>query len=64
MLYPVVNDYRSIIDLNGIWQFKLENNNETVDVSQPLKTDKVMAVPGSYNDQGVTADIRNHVGNV
>ncbi|WP_436854463.1 beta-glucuronidase [Staphylococcus caeli] len=64
MLYPVVNEYRSIIDLNGIWQFKLENNNETVDVSQPLQTDKVMAVPGSYNDQGVTADIRNHVGNV
>ncbi|SCS36296.1 beta-glucuronidase [Staphylococcus caeli] len=64
MLYPVVNDYRSIIDLNGIWQFKLENNNETVDVSQPLQTDKVMAVPGSYNDQGVTANIRNHVGNV
>lgn len=23
-----------------------------------------MAVPGSYNDQGVTSDIRNHVGNV
>jgi len=64
MLYPVVNEYRSIIDLNGIWQFKLENNNETVDVSQPLQTDKVMAVPGSYNDQGVIADIRNHVGNV
>ncbi|NWK85251.1 beta-glucuronidase [Staphylococcus sp. GSSP0090] len=64
MLYPIVNEYRSIIDLNGIWQFKLEHNNDHIDVSKALDTDQVMAVPGSYNDQGVTADIRNHVGNV
>lgn len=64
MLYPVVNEYRSIIDLNGIWRFKLEENAGHIDVSQPLNTEQVMAVPGSFNDQGVTANIRNHVGNV
>ncbi|PHK49630.1 beta-glucuronidase [Staphylococcus edaphicus] len=64
MLYPIVNTYRSIIDLNGVWRFKLEQPNEHIDVSQPIETNQVMAVPGSYNDQGVTSDIRNHVGNV
>ncbi|MEB6170058.1 beta-glucuronidase [Staphylococcus pseudoxylosus] len=64
MLYPVVNEFRSMIDLNGIWLFKLEENEDHIDVSQPLNTEQVMAVPGSFNDQGVTANIRNHVGNV
>lgn len=64
MLYPVINKYRSIIDLNGIWDFKIEGVDDQIDVTRPLDTDLVMAVPGSYNDQGVTSDIRNHVGNV
>ncbi|HLR19363.1 MAG TPA: beta-glucuronidase [Staphylococcus sp.] len=64
MLYPLVNQHRSIIELNGIWDFKLEGSNEQIDVGCPLDTDLVMAVPGSYNDQGVTSEIRNHVGNV
>jgi len=64
MLYPVINKYRSIIDLNGIWDFKIEGVDDQIDVTRPLNTDLVMAVPGSYNDQGVTSDIRNHVGNV
>ena len=64
MLYPVVNEFRSIINLNGIWRFKLEEDEDQIDVSQPLNTEQVMAVPGSFNDQGVTANIRHHVGNV
>lgn len=64
MLYPVINKYRSIIDLNGVWDFKIEGVDDQIDVTRPLDTDLVMAVPGSYNDQGVTSDIRNHVGNV
>ncbi|KKI53328.1 Beta-glucuronidase [Staphylococcus equorum subsp. equorum] len=64
MLYPVINKYRSIIDLNGIWDFKIEGVDDQIDVTRPLDTDLVIAVPGSYNDQGVTSDIRNHVGNV
>lgn len=64
MLYPVINEHRSIIDLNGIWDFKLEGVDDQIDVTRPLNTELVMAVPGSYNDQGVTSDIRNHVGNV
>lgn len=64
MLYPITNETRTTLDLNGVWSFKLEHDHDNIDVSQPLNTDKVMAVPGSYNDQGVTTEIRNHVGNV
>ncbi|MCD8829296.1 beta-glucuronidase [Staphylococcus gallinarum] len=64
MLYPLINEKRQIIDLNGIWNFKLEDDASPVDISKPLDTELVMAVPGSYNDQGVNAEIRNHVGNV
>ncbi|MCG7338072.1 beta-glucuronidase [Staphylococcus sp. ACRSN] len=64
MLYPVVNEKRQITDLNGIWKFKLEHDDDPIHIEQPLDTELVMAVPGSYNDQGVNAEIRNHVGNV
>jgi beta-glucuronidase len=64
VLYPITNEHRSIIDLNGLWSFKLENVGDVIDVTKPLVTNKVMAVPGSYNEQGVTKEIRNHVGNV
>ncbi|OBZ12740.1 beta-glucuronidase [Bacillus sp. FJAT-26390] len=66
MLYPIITDSRGIIELNGIWNFKLDKGegferkwNET-----KLADTMHMAVPASYNDVGVTADIRNHVGYV
>ncbi|RXK17399.1 beta-glucuronidase [Macrococcus sp. DPC7161] len=63
MLYPIQTTTRNLIDLNGIWQFELENE-QTIDPTKPLETDKIIAVPGSYNDQSILADIRNHVGTV
>lgn len=33
MLYPVVTENRSIIDLNGIWDFKLEGVDDQIDVT-------------------------------
>ncbi|WP_414047438.1 beta-glucuronidase [Macrococcus equi] len=63
MLYPIQTTTRNIIDLNGLWSFKLEKDEE-IDPTQPLDTTSVMAVPGSYNDQGVISEIRNHVGTV
>lgn len=64
MLYPIVTETRQVIDLTGIWKFKLATANEDIDIKQPLDTDKVMAVPGSYNDQGIVQEIRHHVGEV
>lgn len=27
MLYPIITESRNIIELNGIWNFKLDNGN-------------------------------------
>lgn len=64
MLYPLTTETRSIIDLNGIWNFKLDNGNGLEEQWQnaPLTDTIPMAVPSSFNDIGVTADIRDHVG--
>ncbi|OKL37631.1 beta-glucuronidase [Domibacillus mangrovi] len=64
MLYPIITDTRSIIDLNGIWNFKLDTGNGLDEkwYEHALTDTMNMAVPSSYNDIGVTAEIRNHVG--
>ncbi|WP_337101860.1 beta-glucuronidase [Paenibacillus sp. YIM B09110] len=64
MLYPIVTETRSIIDLSGIWNFSLDSGNGFQEewYNDYLKDPISMSVPSSYNDAGVTADIRNHVG--
>lgn len=64
MLYPIISDSRAIIDLNGIWKFKLDSGNgfEEKWYQAQLSETMNMAVPSSFNDVGVTANIRNHVG--
>jgi len=64
MLYPILTESRSVIDLGGIWSFKLDHgegwSNEWH--RSPLTGTLSMSVPASFNDTGVTSDIRNHVG--
>ncbi|MDQ8735621.1 beta-glucuronidase [Paenibacillus sp. LHD-38] len=64
MLYPIVTETRSIIDLSGIWNFSLDSGNGFQEewYNDYLKDPISMSVPSSFNDVGVTADIRNHVG--
>ncbi|MED4227535.1 beta-glucuronidase [Neobacillus cucumis] len=64
MLYPIVTETRSIIDLNGIWNFKLDAGNGFKENWQNagLTNAISMAVPASFNDIGVNASIRDHVG--
>ncbi|MFP3125918.1 beta-glucuronidase [Ectobacillus funiculus] len=64
MLYPIITDTRNIIDLNGVWNFKLDSGTGLQDNWQATKLSDTMpmAVPSSFNDVGVTAEIRNHVG--
>lgn len=64
MLYPIMTETRNVIDLSGIWSFKLIEYKVEYDVTTEIDTDLQMAVPGSYNDQGVVSSIRNHVGKV
>lgn len=61
MLYPMNTESRTCISLDGLWKFLME---ETIDVTKPLDTTETIVVPGSYNDQLMTNEARNHVGNV
>lgn len=62
MLYPLMTETRSILSLNGIWAFKMQPAGEDEDATTPLKTDDVMAVPASFNDQTVNQELREHAG--
>ena len=64
MLYPLSTPTRTVQNLDGVWHFMLENDAQPHDVKQPLDSDLFMAVPGSFNDQGVIEEIRMHVGYV
>ncbi len=52
MLYPQSNASRTMLDLSGIWDFRLTDG-------APWQT---IAVPASYNDQKPDPAFRNHVG--
>ena len=62
MLYPIATDSRVVLDLSGVWKFMIDKEVEPIEVSQPLPTNEVMAVPASFNDQTVTKEIREHSG--
>ncbi len=64
MLYPIITESRQLIDLNGIWKFKLDKGyglSEELSKS-PLKDTMEMAVPASYNDLVESQEVRDHVG--
>ena len=50
MLYPIATDSRIVMDLSGVWKFLIDKEEGPIEVSQPLPTNEVMAVPASFND--------------
>lgn len=66
MLYPITTETRNLIDLSGVWKFKLDEGqgHEEKWYSEKLDTKEYMAVPASYNDAAVYEKARNHVGTV
>ncbi len=64
MLYPVQTQSRGLMDLSGIWDFKLDDGNgfEEKWYESPLKEPMTMAVPSSYNDLKDGVDFRDHYG--
>ncbi len=64
MLYPKINKARTVMDLSGIWDFKLDNGTgfEGKWMEKPLENPKKIAVPASYNDQVEGSDFRDHYG--
>ncbi|MGL1890731.1 MAG: beta-glucuronidase [Spirochaetaceae bacterium] len=63
MLYPRESETREIVNLCGIWKFKLDDEilNEEI-VKKPLSQSINMAVPASYNDLTQNSSIRDHIG--
>ena len=62
MLYPILTESRSIIDLNGIWNFTLDEEVEKIDPAKVLPSSRNIAVPASFNDQFALQEIRQHNG--
>lgn len=64
MLYPITTETRGQIDLNGIWNFKVDHGTGFKEkwYEKPLEKPMAMAVPASYNDLVVTRKLRNHIG--
>lgn len=52
MLYPQTNAARMVLDLGGVWDFKLSGDEEWQSI----------AVPASYNDQKADPRFRAHCG--
>ena len=52
MLYPQTNSARTVLDLSGVWDFRLNEEEAWQSI----------AVPASYNDQKADRRLRSHVG--
>jgi beta-glucuronidase len=65
MLKPQSSATRELVNLDGIWNFKVDVNDEGLAqnwAAAPLDTKLDVAVPSSYNDLFASTDIRDHVG--
>ena len=60
MLYPIQNEFRNLLDLSGIWDFKTDPDEigEKNGWATGLEGARPMAVPGSWNEQ--YADLFNY----
>jgi beta-glucuronidase len=65
MLRPQSNQCRELVNLDGIWDFKVDFKDEGISQkwwNQKLDTKLDIAVPASYNDLFTDVAIREHVG--
>lgn len=64
MLYPTLTESRTVIDLSGIWNFRLDDGKgfEEEWYKRPLTQAMTMAVPSSYNDLKEGEDFKEHYG--
>lgn len=62
MLYPKINRSRTIVDLGGIWKFKLGDETEPGESWTELQDADIIYVPASFNDQKEDPAYRNHYG--
>lgn len=64
MLYPIITDSRGLSDLNGVWEFKLDDGHGFDEkwYGKPLADSMTMPVPSSYNDLKEDKNLRDHYG--
>lgn len=62
MLFPITNQKRTVLSLNGIWKFQVEEPVGSITADVPLTTNTLMAVPASFNDQTNDSILREHNG--
>ena len=62
MLYPKMNRARTVMDLSGLWEFKLGDYETPGDNCERLAGGERIAVPASYNDQKDDPAYKNHYG--
>ena len=65
MLYPVMTESRLLMDLSGVWDFKLDQDGEGFEekwYGRALEDAMTMPVPSSYNDIKEGVDFREHYG--
>lgn len=64
MLYPITSETRGLVDLNGIWKFKVDTGNgfEEKWFESSLTNTMDMVVPATYNDLNILQALRKHDG--
>lgn len=66
MLYPITTGSRTVIDLNGVWKFRIDYGNGFKEHWYEQNFADVecmtMPVPASYNDLRESAELRDHFG--
>ena len=64
MLYPILTQSRGLMDLSGVWAFKLDDGRgfEEKWYERPLESAMTMPVPASYNDLKEGEAFRDHYG--
>lgn len=66
MLYPQQNRYRTIHNLSGFWEVKIDKSDdgEQEGWASGFKADTLVGVPGSWNEQLAELGYMNYVGTV
>lgn len=62
MLYPEVNQSRTILDLSGTWNFLLGDETNPAECLDAITPTDIIAVPASYNEQKDDPAYKNHYG--
>lgn len=66
MLFPQNNRCRTVLDLSGIWEMRLDPDDQGIEQgwTNGFKSESFIGVPGSWNEQLAEMGLMNYVGSV